>query len=384
MRRVLSFTSMMISASLFVIFMLATAVPEMVSSFFPHMSRLSEEVVRIGMVVSFLFFICSGILLRIAKEAEEFNEFGVRKRGARRRLSSYNREKVEARQLSEIERIISASELKKTLHRGSKDPETDLSKMIGMESVKQKVRELQARMEFDLTSKKTDASKEMHHMVFYGAPGTGKTTVARIIAGIMYEYGYIKVNRTMEVDGNFLKGPDAADTQKKVRIILSKIKGGILFIDEAYALTQSGDASGQQAIATLIKEMEDSRGEIIVIFAGYSEEMSDMLNANPGFRSRIKDYIDFPDYNDSELKDIAILMAEERGFSIDTTAFDTLVQRFIYERKESTWGNGRTVRNIIEESIDRHALNYKMGILSKKDKYKICPCDVNCYPQKHI
>lgn len=358
--------------------------PELVPGFFPLLGNMDTKICIVPMVVSLVMIVVFGSAYGNAKEKELFNEFGIRKKKAKRKLSSYRREQVEAMQLAEMERIISQSELNKAMHKGSVNPDKDLDKMIGLSQVKEKVRALKARMEFDLKSKNSSAFDEMHHMVFYGPPGTGKTTVARIIAGLLYDYGYIDENKTLEVDGNFLKGSNPADTEKKVRVILSKAKGGVLFVDEAYALTQSRDASGKQAIATLIKEMEDNKGKFVAIFAGYPKEMSGMLDANPGFRSRIKDYISFPDYDDADLRDIAILMAGEKGFVIDTEAFPVLFERLTLERNDKSWGNARTVRSIIEESIDNHACNYEAGLIDKSDMYKLCFCDIAAVPQKHI
>lgn len=385
MKRFLYFGLMVASAIVFGASLLYLTIPSVALVFVPFLAGIGNNpIIYVIAGVSLIFVVIFGMCYTSAKEQELFNEFGVRKKNAKRRLSSYRREQVEALQLAETERLISQTELKKATHKGSTDPEGDLKKMIGLDSVKQKVLELKARMDFDLKSKKLSNFDEMHHMVFYGPPGTGKTTVARIIAGLLYDYGYIEFNKTVEVDGNFLKGGNPSDTEKKVRIIVSRAKGGVLFVDEAYALTQSGDAAGKQAIATLIKEMEDSKGEFVAIFAGYPKEMSHMLDVNPGFRSRIKDYISFPDYNDGDLRDIAILMAGEKGFSIDVEAFPVLLKRFANERMSKTWGNGRTVRSIIEESIDNHAYNYETGKIDKKDMYKLCACDISVEIKKHI
>ena len=384
MKRNLYFALILGSAAVFLLSIVYIVMPSIVINLFPFLAGLNQIIIYAAMGLSIVLITVFGSAYATAKEKELFNEFGVRKKNAKRKLSSYRREQVEALQLAETERLVSQTELKKATHRGSENPEEDLEKMIGLYQVKEKVLALKARMDFDLKSKNFTSANEMHHMVFYGPPGTGKTTVARIITGLLYDYGYIDENKTVEVDGNFLKGGNPADTEKKVRIILSRAKGGVLFVDEAYALTQSRDASGKQAIATLIKEMEDGKGDFVAIFAGYPNEMSAMLDANPGFRSRIKDYISFPDYDDNDLKSIAILMAKEKGFSIDPESFSVLLDRLSKERKEKSWGNARTVRNVIEESIDNHAYNFSKGYLTKAERYILCPCDINRNPQKHI
>lgn len=345
-------------------------------------------IIWIVFLVGVALFVPAGLNYSRTKLNEDFNEFGVRKKDAKLRLSSHNREQVEAMQLAEIERIISSADLKRATKKGSNDPEKDLEAMIGLPLVKEKIRDMAARMDFEASSKKSKqlskAENETHHMVFYGSPGTGKTAVARIITGLLYDYGYIDKNKIVEIDGNFLKAGDASDTEKKVRIILNKAYGGVLFVDEAYALTQSGDASGKQAIATLIKEMEDNRDKFVAIFAGYPKEMSVMLDANPGFRSRIKDYIEFPSYSDAELCQIAISMAGQKGFAIDGDAFANLTERLANERKSASWGNARTVRSVIEESIDNHAVNYQKEAIPVDARYKIMPEDIKIVLSKHI
>ena len=339
-------------------------------------------------LVGAVLFVPIGTMYSRTKLDTDFNEFGVRKKDAMLRLSSGNREKVQSAQLAEAERIISSADLKRATRKGSVNPEEDLNKMIGLPLVKEKIKDMKARMEFDTDSKKNrkkiHAEDELHHMVFYGSPGTGKTAVARIVTGLLYDYEYIDQNKLIEVDGNFLKAGNAADTEKKVRMILNKAYGGVLFVDEAYALTQSNDASGQQAIATLIKEMEDNRGRFVAIFAGYPKEMTQMLDANPGFRSRIKDYIEFPSYSDAELCQIAISMAGDKGFAIDGDAFANLTERLDNERKLSSWGNARTVRSVVEESIDNHAVNYQKGIIPADSRFKIMREDIKVNISKHI
>lgn len=154
-------------------------------------------------------------------------------------------------------------------------------------------------------------------MVFIGSSGTGKTTAARIIAGFLYKYGFIKENKCLETDGNFLKVSTAADTAAKTEMVLREAQGGVLFIDEAYALAM--DASGEAATATLMKCMEDDRGRVVVILAGYTDEMAKLISSNPGFASRFRDYIEFPDYTDQELCEIFQLMAGRKGVCLSAS-----------------------------------------------------------------
>lgn len=337
-----------------------------------------------SIVVSLILLPVLGSFYQTVKEREDFNEFGVRKKKAKQKISSYHRQLVEAQQLAETERIVSKAALDKAVHKGSKNPEEDLEKLIGLNEAKLAVKKMAARMDFAAHSNKKTKTKEPMHMVFYGSPGTGKTTVARIVAGFLYDREYIRQNKVFETDGNFLKGGNASDTERKVKMIIDRAADGVLFVDEAYALTQSHDGAGKQAIATLIKEMEDHPDKFVAIFAGYTDEMREMLDTNPGFRSRIKEYIQFPDYEAADLREIAIKMAGEKGFAINAEAFQNFDHRMVQEKKLSSWGNGRTVRNVIEEAVNNHAFNYEQGLVSKSDKYTLTEADIDRVPPKRI
>ena len=326
--------------------------------------------------------------MKAAKEQAMYDEFGVRRDAKNRlELNSADREALERQALEELERVIPRVALEKMIHKGSENPDADLASMIGISSIKHRIAEMKARMEFeDKSGNIAEAKKEGHHMVFTGSPGTGKTTIARIIAGLLYEYEYIDENKVIEVDGNFLKSGNADMTQTKVRYLCRAALGGVLFVDEAYALTQSGDEAGLQAVATLIKEMEDRRGQFVVILAGYTQEMKDMLDSNPGFRSRIKEYLDFPDYNDEELLTIFVKMAKEKKFDTSNIGGLTEVfsERMKKERALPSWGNARTVRNVLEEAIDHHAYRCTKGEVDKKDRYVLSEKDISKHPRETI
>lgn len=311
----------------------------------------------------------------------EYDEFGVSKsKGRYEYLSKKERDAMDLQKAMDVERLVSTTALKKMTHEGSKNPNEDLKKMIGLNPVKEKVEEMAARMEFEAQerSKSKKKGKDLgqlsgRHMVFFGSPGTGKTTVARIIAGFLYKYGYIKENKCVEIDGNFLKA--GTDSALKTELVLREAYGGVLFIDEAYALMESGDGSGDQVIATLIKQMEDKRDRFILILAGYTNEMRALIAANPGFESRIKEYLSFPDYSTPEMFEIANLMAKENKFEISRDAyhnFESIVNR---ERKLQSFGNGRTARNILDKAIDRHTLNIAHGKYDQSKRYILMPDD---------
>lgn len=308
----------------------------------------------------------------------EYDEFGRSKsKGNYEYLSKAERDKMDLQKTMDMERIMDSSALKKMTKKGAKNPEKEMDALIGLVPVKTKMREMVARMKFEKEQgkKKEITSMAGRHMVFYGSPGTGKTTVARIITGFLYQYGYIKENKCVEVDGNFLKA--GSDTATKTELVIRQAFGGVLFIDEAYALMESGDGSGEQAVATLIKRMEDSRNRFILILAGYTNEMKRLLETNPGFESRIKEYLDFSDYDDMEMRQIFAKMANEQNFVIKDEAYDAFDERILKERKLKSFGNGRTVRNILDETIDRHALNFIEGQIAADDKYKICEEDIS-------
>lgn len=338
-----------------------------------------------------VFFTASFMVGRIYwkyKDIAMYDEFGVRKDEKRRmEMDSHERRQLEMQSLAELERVIPRNTIEKITHPGSEDAEKDLENLVGIDSVKERLFEMKARMEFEEEernknkgkNKNSKPNEEGHHMVFYGNPGTGKTTVARIITNILYEYEYIERNEIIEVDGNFLKSGDPSMTETKVRFICKSAHGGVLFIDEAYAL--GGDRIGETAIATLIKEMEDHRDKFVVILAGYSGPMGKMLETNPGFKSRIKEYLDFPDYSQPELLEIFKRMAKGKGFQVDESCDKPLTLRFGMERSLSSWGNARTVRNVLEETIDKHAVNFVKGKIEKEDKYKLFGIDVCTEPK---
>lgn len=313
----------------------------------------------------------------------EYDEFGISKsKGNYEYLSKKERDQIDLKKTADMERLLSATALKKMTKPGSEYPMRDLKNMIGLLPVKQKIEEMVARMQFEQEEKRLKGQKKAQnsmgsmggrHMCFTGAPGTGKTTIARIMTGFLYKYGYIKENKVIEIDGNFLKA--GTESALKTELVIRSAYGGVLFIDEAYALMESGDGSGEQAIATLIKQMEDNRDKFILIIAGYTNEMKMLIDQNPGFESRIKEYVDFPDYDYIEMREIAQSMANQNNFYIENNAYDVFDAIVARERKLRSFGNGRTVRNIIDKAIDRHTLNLARGVVPADKRYVLCSED---------
>ena len=189
------------------------------------------------------------------------------------------------------------------------------------------------------------------HMVFTGNPGTAKTTVARIFAEVMKENGLLPSGNIYEVGRADLVGRYVGHTAPLVKAAFRRARGGVLFIDEAYSLVDDRDGLfGDEAINTIVQEMENNRKDTIVIFAGYPDKMENFLNKNPGLRSRIAFHIPFEDYNANELCDIAQLIAKEDGFIIADGAKEKLISIFDEATKSSDFGNGRYARNVIEKA----------------------------------
>lgn len=331
-------------------------------------------------IIGLLFLFLNKPLVRWRvkfRKLVEYDEFGrAKSKQGYEYLSKKERDQIDEQKIRDMERVLNTSALTKMTKEGSKDPWKDMDRLIGLKEAKERMKEMVARMEFEKANK-VSKNLSARHMIFTGSPGTGKTTVARIITGFLYKNGYIKKNKCVEVDGNFLKSGTASDTALKTELVVRHAFDGVLFIDEAYALCETGDGSGSAAIATLVKQMEDNRDRFILILAGYTEPMKELINQNPGFESRIKEYIDFPDYTMEELWDIFVLMAQENNMYVDISATDPFFERMQKEQRLSTFGNARTVRNVLDETIDRHALNYKNGQLANDEKFKICAIDIN-------
>lgn len=309
-----------------------------------------------------------------ARDQLEFDEFGNKKGNVYKNLSAKEKQEIDRQRLADQERLLSNSELKKVIHQGSKKPLEELNSLIGLQNVKNDVLKMQATMEYEKKYGKKNDEKSSH-FCFLGSPGTGKTTVARIMTGILYEYKYIKKNQCIEIDASFLKGMTPDDTLKKTRMILQKSKGGVLFIDEAYSLLNG--ANSAEIIAELVKYMEDNKKDFVLILAGYQNEMKTLIDSNPGLYSRINKYLWFKDYDITELKEIFRTSANKIGYYINDNVYDEFELRIAREKRGKNFGNARTVKNILNKAIEKHAYNIMNGVLSKDKVYIICEEDID-------
>ena len=240
------------------------------------------------------------------------------------------------------------------------DPYKELDELVGLESVKKEVTSLAnfVRIQKQRKEKGLKTSQISYHCVFTGNPGTGKTTVARILARIYKDLGIVKRGHLVETDRSGLIAEYVGQTATKTNAVVDSALNGILFIDEAYALLdKKGGGYGDEAIATLLKRMEDDRDRLVVIVAGYNNEMKEFIDANPGLQSRFTRYINFPDYSSNDLYAIFMSRVNKYSYKLDKDA-DKYLKKSLEEtvaHKSRNFGNGRYVRNLFEQTITNQA-----------------------------
>ena len=239
------------------------------------------------------------------------------------------------------------------------DPMGELNSLIGLDSIKQDVSSLinLVRMQKIREQKGLKSIPVSLHLVFTGNPGTGKTSVARILAQLYRQIGVLKYGQLVEVDRSGLVAGYLGQTALKTQEKLNEAMGGILFIDEAYTLAKEGNDFGQEAIDTILKAMEDRRGEFVVIVAGYEKPMETFINSNPGLKSRFNKFFKFPDYTASELIRIFDALCEKFDYSITDEAHALAVERIerMEREKGEHFANAREVRNYFETIVTKQA-----------------------------
>jgi SpoVK/Ycf46/Vps4 family AAA+-type ATPase len=235
----------------------------------------------------------------------------------------------------------------------------ELDGLVGLDAVKEQVRSVMAVVRAN--QERAEAGLEIVnpglHLVFTGSPGTGKTTVARLIARLYAAVGALPGSNFIEVDRSALVAGYVGQTAMKTAEVIEKTLPGVLFVDEAYSLTPShGSDFGAEATATLVKAMEDHRHELAVIVAGYREEMAEFVDSNPGLRSRLKTFVDFPDYAPDELVQIFGGFAESTGLHLSTDALDKAEGLFRQAVNRADFGNARFARSLFEQAYARMAV----------------------------
>ena len=262
-------------------------------------------------------------------------------------------------------------------NRNSESLEEALSKLdslIGLDNVKTEIKRIVQLIKYKnnranaLGIKKN--SNQSYHFAFLGNPGTGKTTVARLIGDIFYYLGILEKGQLVEVDRSTIVGRFIGETAKLTKKAIDSSMGGILFIDEAYSLAKGGEGSndyGAEAIETLIKAMEDNRDKFTVIFAGYTKEMRNLIKLNPGLKSRINLDIEFEDYKDYELVEIAKSMANEDYYKFNEDGEKAFLEKMKIEKVDENFANARVARNILEAAIREKAFRIGDSEVSKEE-----------------
>lgn len=231
--------------------------------------------------------------------------------------------------------------------------------LIGLAPVKRQISQTASLLLVDRVRARLGLATETPtlHMSFTGNPGTGKTTVALRMAEIFHRLEYLPTAKVISVTRDDLVGEFIGHTAPKTKEVLKRAMGGVLFIDEAYYLHRPENERdyGRESIEILLQVMEERRGELIVILAGYQDEMSRFFTANPGFRSRVAHHIDFPDYTDDELVGIAELMLQKRAYELSPAAREALRAYITRRRDQPMFANARSIRNALDRAILRHA-----------------------------
>lgn len=260
----------------------------------------------------------------------------------------------------------------------------ELNELVGLEKVKAEVNDLIAYQTVQKMRREQGlfVGKNTLHMAFTGNPGTGKTTVARIVGRVYKQLGLLSKGHFLEVSRTDLIAGYQGQTALKVNEVIESIKGGVLFIDEAYSITENdhSDSYGRECLTELTKALEDYRDDLVVIVAGYTQPMNKFFESNPGLKSRFNKFIDFDDYDENELFDIFNKMCIANDYSVSDVATNKIksIMKKTIEKKEEQFANGRFVRNLYEDVTMRQARRIvKIEKPSKTDLIEIKEEDIS-------
>ncbi|MNZ74723.1 Stage V sporulation protein K [compost metagenome] len=265
------------------------------------------------------------------------------------------------------------------------DIQKELEPMIGMDNVKALVYEIYALLYISRMRSEAGlvGGSQVYHMIFKGNPGTGKTTIARIVAKLFQKMGVLTKGHLIEVERADLVGEYIGHTAQKTRDLVRKAIGGVMFVDEAYSLARGGEKDfGKEAIDTLVKAMEDHRNQFVLILAGYPAEIEDFLLTNPGLPSRFPIQIEFPDYTVDQLIQIGELMVKDRDYIMQPQTIFKLRQHLMQEKQSAmfSFSNARYVRNTIEKAVRYQAVRllnqYANSVPPKQELMLIRPEDL--------
>lgn len=290
------------------------------------------------------------------------NRAGIYTLGDLRKMSREDLAKIRNLGSRSLEEVINKLASMGLSLQGEQQPPSSsqmLAQLIGLKDVKEQVRKIAAfaRMKKDLETLGRTSVPVALNMEFVGNPGTAKTTVARILAGIFKEIGILSSSQIVETGRADLVAGYIGQTAINVKSVFKRARGKLLFIDEAYSLASDSQRDfGYEAVNTIVQEMENSRSDTVVVFAGYPEEMENFFSMNPGLRSRVPFRISFPDYSTDEMAQIVALEAQKRGFSLCPRALEKAVSLCGEAKHRSDAGNGRFCRNLVENAILGYAL----------------------------